>query len=1046
MARGASPVVGCQVACLAVVTLLGGCLVGTEVRPGTPVHCLANRECPDGFVCRVEIELCVEVKSKDDRPPEFVGAPGLNRTVGRAGTEFILTFTIDEPVAISPVITLDVPEAPRVFTLSSQPPDDAAAQTYRASWTAGGDEPEAEPLAVLVELWDRQGNHATRNAGVIALDFTAPSIFGPDWALEEGQTAAKADDVLAYGASSELGLVVAGARLLDGGGTVLLADISAGVDLDLTGAAAQLVGEVSLAGVDLLPVAALVVELDLEDAVGNRVPGTLARTPPLAVDLDPPTGAAIVVNDDDASTFSVLVEVALTVDGAEQVMIPVGADVAEGSNTGRWLTPAGGFPTTLSVSLTPTPGAKTVTARFRDAAHHEVTAADAITLAADSVPPEITRFEVSPAEFANQRTLQVTLEATDNYGEVAYYLVTTIAGEPEAGDFVLTSPPVEIVLPDGDGSYPLFAWVRDAAGILASRVGPTVLLDRVPPTVDDLTIDTADPASSRILPITLSAGDLGYPTTGSGVARWLVREGATPPAPAELVLAAPPATVTVAGDGEASVYAWVVDAADNVSPTFGPVSIFVDTTAPVVDSFVVPAFAGADPVPVTLTGSDPGAPTTGSGVAGWLVTISSTVPAPAAFLGSAPTEWSLGGDGLHELFGWTIDAADNVSVSQRQTAIRGEFRVNATTAGGQGAPDVAMNEGGTVVVVWSDGGDSTIWARVVRPNAPASQELSVTDPGDGLADVAPAVGVSDSGEAVVVWERGSFGNRDIIGQRLDASGGRLGGTFVVNSDSDCDYFNPDVARNGAGAFVVVWQSNPASGYDGVLHRRYDSVGVAQGGHARVDTSGAFIDARTPAVATNQSGTYAVVWMTGALYIKGRLYAADGGALPDPAPSGELTVSTGAAVGLALPDVGIDASGLFVVCWTTDGGTNLNNVVARRFDAEGAPLTANPGTVHGTMEGAQGTCRVARHGSGPYVIAWAGNGAQTGQVDDAGIFFRRYSASGATLGEVLVNTTIAGTQDAPAVAFKASATPAEEHVVTVWQSADGDQGGVWARRY
>ena len=1027
----------CRVA-LATALLSCGCFVEMSVPEGTVINCETSAQCPGDMVCRVTIGRCVQADKKDDTAPNFVGVPALNRTSGRQGSLFVLTFEVNESQFELPAVYLDL-DGPRLFTPGRSPNSDEGPLEYSFDYTAVGDEPETSAISVMVDLMDGLGNAATRNAGVITLDFTAPPLVGLDWDLESGKTAAKQDDVLTYGATSEVGVAVVGARLLDADGNALLPDILLELTVVNTEVQSVIEGAVDLSAVTLTGASTIQVELAVEDQVGNSIQLVEARTPSLPVDLQPPTGTAVVINDGDTATVAVLVNVHLDAIDAHEVWISVTSDVSEGTNTGKWIAPAGGFPATLAVTLTSAAGPKTVSAIFRDAAHHEVLAEDQIALEVDVLPPIVSTFNVVPNDYTNTRVVSVTLEATDNFGDVAYFLITTSSTEPASGDFVLTSPPTQFTLPDVDGQYTLVAWVRDDAGIVGFAVGPTVFLDRVIPEVTGFTIDVADPTAEPELPITVTSMDPGEGTTGSGIWKWLITRSATSPSPGDFLRTSPPAVFPESGEGPVSLFPWVTDRAGNVSAASAPAAIFVDTIPPVVDSFVVPAFAAVDPLTVTVAGSDPGYPATGTGISGWLITEVATPPAPSSFDSAAPTLYTLGADGFYELYSWAIDVTDNVSAPVRQTTIRGEFRVNATTAGSQTAPDVATNDSGTTVIVWSNVMDSSIRARILYPAAAASVELEVTDSADSGPHSAPAVGINADGEALVVWQRGSFGDRDIMGQRLTATGTRLGTSFLVNSSSADDHFNADVAVNDAGAAVVVWQMDPGgTAKEGVLHRRFDATGAAQGDQARSDTSGWFSDARYPAVAISDGGSYVVVWLKGTSAITGRLYAADGSG-----PAVERDLGTGTSY--ALPDVGMDATGAFVVCWTNDTGTDPTDVVAQRFDASGDALGTTV-RVHGTSAGNQKACKVARHRLGPYVIAWEGNGDQTDQVDDSGIFARRYSAAGASLGEVRVNIQTSGEQSTLALAFEAAATLADDRAVVVWQSSDGDATDIYGRQY
>jgi hypothetical protein len=127
----------------------------------------------------------------------------------------------------------------------------------------------------------------------------------------------------------------------------------------------------------------------------------------------------------------------------------------------------------------------------------------------------------------------------------------------------------------------------------------------------------------------------------------------------------------------------------------------------------------------------------------------------------------------------------------------------------------------------------------------------------------PAVASDDSGNFVVVWAREVERNSSaVFGRRFDSTGAALGSEFQVNTYRPAPLYAPSVASDAEGRFVVVWAvyASPywdTSGY-GIVGQRYDAMGARQGGEFRVNstTTG---DQIRPAVASNASGNFVVVW-------------------------------------------------------------------------------------------------------------------------------------------------------------------------------------------
>jgi hypothetical protein len=146
------------------------------------------------------------------------------------------------------------------------------------------------------------------------------------------------------------------------------------------------------------------------------------------------------------------------------------------------------------------------------------------------------------------------------------------------------------------------------------------------------------------------------------------------------------------------------------------------------------------------------------------------------------------------------------------------------------------------VVVWpsyeQDGSNWGVFAkRYASSGAPAGAEFRVntyvTDY-QGNASI-----TSDpSGNFVVVWcsylQKGAS-SCDIFGQRYASSGTPLGPEFRVNTFTPYNQYNPAVASDAAGNFVVVWESYVQDGsLFGVFGQRYSQIVPVELMHFRVE--------------------------------------------------------------------------------------------------------------------------------------------------------------------------------------------------------------------
>ena len=309
----------------------------------------------------------------------------------------------------------------------------------------------------------------------------------------------------------------------------------------------------------------------------------------------------------------------------------------------------------------------------------------------------------------------------------------------------------------------------------------------------------------------------------------------------------------------------------------------------------------------------------------------------------------------------------------------------------------------------------------------------------------PEIAVNDDGSYVVVWS--SFnqdGDQDgVYAQRFDVNGSPVGGEFRVNTTTTSYQGSPDIAADANGNFVVVWEAggNQDGDLTGVFARLYDADGIPQTGEIQVNS---FVTSNQsqPAVAMDDAGNFTVVWQdfsqdgSGA-GIYGQRFD-DTGAVQGP----EFRVNTTIANAQVAPKIAMDADGDFVVVWTDTGGADGANsgVYGQRFNANGAPNGAEF-LVNVTTASSQTAGGVAMDDAGNFVVTWQSSGNQDGS--GAGIYARRYDAAGnPTVSERQVNTYTIGNQLSPTVEMNGSG-----EIVVAWRSAgqDGDLDGVYAQR-
>ena len=389
------------------------------------------------------------------------------------------------------------------------------------------------------------------------------------------------------------------------------------------------------------------------------------------------------------------------------------------------------------------------------------------------------------------------------------------------------------------------------------------------------------------------------------------------------------------------------------------------------------------------------------------------------------------------------------------TPLGGETLVNTTTADVQNLdPETtaaASDADGKLVVVWTsanqDGsGDGVFGQRLDDAGNQLGSEFQINTTTSGDQRQA-AVARDPAGNFVVVWESdGQDGSGwGIFGQRFDAAGNALGGEFQINTTTSGDQRGASVATDAAGNFVVTWSSDGQDGSGwGVYGRRFDDAGTALGGEFLVNayTAG---NQHQASVAANADGEFAIVWTSvgqdgssGGVYL--RRYDSDGTALAAPTRVNQTTSGdqTGASVS-------INAGGDVLVAWQSFGQDLIlvgdYGVYARRYDSSGAAVGGEfQVNTYTLLSQAEPTALL--RDDGRFYVAWTSFGQDFLLLGTDGVYLQSYAADGSTDGaETLINSTIFGDQASPTLVGQ---TP--NNLAIVWSGeGSGDTAGVFLQR-
>ncbi|MEQ8861689.1 MAG: hypothetical protein RIC56_23860 [Pseudomonadales bacterium] len=383
-------------------------------------------------------------------------------------------------------------------------------------------------------------------------------------------------------------------------------------------------------------------------------------------------------------------------------------------------------------------------------------------------------------------------------------------------------------------------------------------------------------------------------------------------------------------------------------------------------------------------------------------------------------------------------------------AIGTEFQVNTTTSMNQREADVAVDGDGNFIVVFQNHLPTTnanvSARRFSRDGQPIGDEFQVNT--TSFSDVTlPAVAMAPDGRFVVVWQ--DFGDDGsgfgIFARRYAANGSAQGANFLVNTTTDDAQRRADVAMDDDGNFVIVWEDDTAGNEKrGIRGRRYNAVGGAQGGEFDVSTN-ADIDHTYPKVAMDGDGNFVVGWSSGNVganqNVVFRRFQANGTAIGLPVQvnvTSRMEHASGVVNNMA---IGSDASGNFIVAWAADNFSGPG-VPGQSIGilARGYDSTGTPlgNAFEVNTANPSGAPEVAVTANGTFAIAFE---APDGSL--SGVSARFYDSDGQALGPaVRFNTTTQLGQERPSIALDE-----EGRGVIVWRARnnqDGDADGVFAR--
>ena len=244
-------------------------------------------------------------------------------------------------------------------------------------------------------------------------------------------------------------------------------------------------------------------------------------------------------------------------------------------------------------------------------------------------------------------------------------------------------------------------------------------------------------------------------------------------------------------------------------------------------------------------------------------------------------------------------------------------------------PDVSANENNQFLVVWTDKRNGySIYGQIIDETGSfVGDNFMISDENNASYKFQPAV-ASNGKEFVVVWGDGRYGSSyDILGQKLDKDGNKIGDNFIVNADSQAvSKYAPDIAVNKDSSYITTWYYYKNGLYTPVSIVRDKDNNILSSQIEVSDSSYNSVNNYYPQTAAADSG-FVVVWyriIDNQYSIIGQLLNSKGEKIDS-----NFVINDADNLYRYSPSVASDKSGNFIVTWY-DYRNNYNQVYAQKF--------------------------------------------------------------------------------------------------------------------
>ncbi|GFE50522.1 hypothetical protein So717_22750 [Roseobacter cerasinus] len=314
-------------------------------------------------------------------------------------------------------------------------------------------------------------------------------------------------------------------------------------------------------------------------------------------------------------------------------------------------------------------------------------------------------------------------------------------------------------------------------------------------------------------------------------------------------------------------------------------------------------------------------------------------------------------------------------------------------------PDLDQLADGRLVVTWVTQGDAY---REILQAPPATAESSIGQGPEEILetvlseDVVSTVALADGGH-LTVWASPNGTGTGIWGQRYDAAGVEVGAIYPIYTSAAPlgTSVSTEMARLDNGDIALVFAANDADA-SGIYHVTLDQFGQLDGMVPEVANTFETGTQFWHSVSALSGGGYVVTWESSGqdgsgLGVFGQVFSAAGVPVGSEFQANSYTTSN-----QHIQNVTGLADGGFLVTWYSAAGQwgsdASGGIFAQRFDATGT-ATGVEFHVNTSTDGTQYDPYVVDLQDGGFAVLWTSH-----ETDNTGLFFQRYDADGATVGE------------------------------------------------